>query len=263
MGGHSWVNALNGAWFNTYIPSFADFTTLDANMFACVNADGGGNWGPSANIVIAGAGMWFAGPSFIAGGASLITSAGNLITHADNDYELLASGHTAATRTIRTSCLPGVSSTGFTLVNSTGQYSQLQSLAVGARTVIPLRVHNGSTITQAVLTFAVGRSHTAVPAVLPAIRICSRDGSGNVTPLASAGDGNGYVYFPTPSSGSAWFASGAAQTLTVLLTATVIDRYNYSYFAEIVDESGKGSLPRNLYNDIDLTFTLIADTRPS
>jgi hypothetical protein len=262
--GHTWVNALDGAWYNTYVPTLNDYASLDALLFAMVNGDGGGTWTPATNVTVGGYGMWFAGPSTLGGGAELQTTAFKQITHNDSDYALLVNSHTGSTRTLRTSCLAAGSPSGWSLGANPGQYSQIVSLSPGSRAVVPLRMHQGATLTQAVLTLVVLRSRSVVPAVLPGIRICQRDGLGNITPLvASGGDLNGFVYFPTPSTGSAWHNAGNAQTMTYTCAPTVIDRTQYTYFAEIVDESGKGALNYNCYNDIQLTFTDIADTRPS
>ncbi len=264
--GHAWVNALDGAWYNTYVPTLADFASLDAFLFAMVNGDGGGTYTPTANINVGGSGMWFAGQTTMSSGAALQTTAFKQIFHDDNDYALLVNSHTGGTRTLRTGCVTASSASGFSLWTSVGSTSQLGSLSPGSHAVVPLRVHQGSTLTQAVLTFQVQRNRSVVPAVLPALRIGQRDANGTVTTLAATGSGadaHGYIYFPTPASGSAYFDSGNAQTLTYACTPTVIDRTKYSYFAEIVDESGLGSLNFNLFNDIQLTFIDIADTRPS
>lgn len=257
---HVWINGLDGQWYNAVVPSLADFTALDESLFQSVNGDGGGTWTPTADINVGGAGMWFAGPSTIGSSAALTTGSGQYITFGDSDYVELVNSHTGATRTLCTMCMLAVAPVGWGLNSSFA--SQLESQAIGAHAVIPLRVHQNATLTQAVLTLVVSTTHANVPATLPGMRVCQRDQDGNVTPL-TVGDANGFAYFPTPVSGSAWYAAGAAQTLTVAVTPTVIDRYAYSYFAEIVDEAGYGALTGNLYNDIDLTFTTILDTRPS
>lgn len=263
---HTWINSLGGNWSNLYVPPAADFIALDNGLASLLNGDGGGTWTPAFFIGILGDvhGIWFEGLTLLESGAECFTAGDQSIVHGDSDYELLGSGHSGATRTVRCSCLGSQSVYGFSPGISDNS-AQIQSVAVGARLVVPLRVHEGATLVSAVLTFQVGRNHTAVPAFLPGFRVCQRDQSGNVTPLvASGGDANGFVYPATPGSGSAWFDSNNPQTITYTCAAgIVIDRSQYTYFAEIVDESGVGSLNENLYNDILLTFDDITDTRPA
>ena len=266
MGGHAWVNALNGAWFDLYVPTAADFTALDVNLSQTVNGDGGGAYTPSGSVYVGGAGMWFAGPSLFTAGAIVETAAGAPFTFGDSDYFVLGSGHPGMSRTIRTLCASATSAFGFGIAVGTS-YAGLESLATGSRAIIPLRVHQGATLASATLSFAVSNAHSAgAPAFLPGFRVCQRNSTtGVVTPLvASGGDANGFVYPATPASGTAWYAGGTAQTLVYTCAAgTVIDRTANTYFAEIVDESGRHSQTTNLYNDVLLNFTGIADTRPA
>ena len=266
MAGHTWLNSLNGAWFNVYTPTVADFTALDAALTSAINGDGGGAYTPSAPIFIGGAGLWFAGPTTFASGATASFSTTFPLAFGDSDYFVLGAGHSGATRTIRTPCVEAASAFGYGITVGTA-YAALESLIVGSRAIIPLRVHQGATLASATLTFAVAQTHTlGAPAFLPGFRVYQRSiATGVVTPLvASGGDGNGFVYPATPASGTAWYAAGAAQTLTyTLAAATVIDRTQSTYFAEIVDESGRYSQTQNLYTDILLSFTSIPDNRPA
>ena len=158
MAGHTWVNGLNGAWFNTYVPSVSDFTALDSLLVPMVNGDGGGAYTPSTTVTINGAGVWFAGPTTFASGSAVVTSAGPIV-FGDSDYFVLGGGHSGASRTIRTPCTSATSAFGYGITVGTA-YAALESLIVGSRAIVPLRVHQGATLATATLTFAVAQSHT-------------------------------------------------------------------------------------------------------
>ena len=256
---HSWANSLAGQWLNLAVPQVSDFAAIDSNSVGLINGDGGGTWAPAGNIDVAGAGMWFCGPSLLQAGAVCETVVGGYIHLGDSDYPQLVDGHSGALRTIQTPCASAVSCYGFVLTE-TPLY--LSAEFVGARAVLPLRVHQGATLSTATLTFIVG-AHATVPTQLPRFRVCCRDSAGNVVPV-SAGDHLGYVSPSTPASGSAWHAAGAVQALVATCAVgTVIDRGANTYFAEIVDESGTGSVAGNIYINVAMNFTGIADNRPA
>lgn len=270
---HTWINALNGQWINGYVVQGTDLKTLDTNITACLNGDGGGTWTPAAAINVGGAGMWAAAlwTLNVAGIANTPSGSGKRFTHGDSDYFVLAGGHTGSTRVIHTSCLDARTA-GYWSTNTT--FVGIAPVgAVGQSFVVPLKVHNGATLTQAVLTFRVGQTHPNVPTQLPTVRLVKIDSNFVVTPLNTSFTGNydatgALVFNPTPSTGANWYNSGNAQTITYACDASlVIDTSTYTYFAVITDESGTNALcgtgaNENIYQDLALTFTNIADMRP-
>lgn len=267
---HTWANGLNGAWYNTYVPQASDYSAIDASFNAAINGDGGSNgapWTPiSANVFVDGAGFWIGRSVWtMQSGATAKTANGAPFTLGDSDYFVYANGHPSRTRTILQSMF------GLDQVNSWTPFVDvslpcgMKATQTGAQLILPLRVHQGSQISTVQFSFAVGQSHSNVPANLPVFRVCKKDGFGNVTPLATSGvDAQGFLAFPTPVSGAAWYSGGAVQTITYTCDAgVVIDKSTYSYFAEIQDEHGAHSLPLNLYISAFATFIDILDNRPS
>ena len=372
MTAHTWVNTLNGVWYDGRVPTGLDLRTLDVSIFGALNGDGGSNgsswtngspWTPASAIVIGGAGMWAAGPWTLAGsnivscgsgateigqqqitsivnngsgvcevtvagpygpgaystgdlvvisgvlgtveanGSWQITSLGGAvfllqgsefineyvgggivddvqsqITFGDNDYFVLATGHSAQSRTIVT---PVAAAQAIPQLWASNPYSPagnpvygLASLATGATMDVPLRVHHGATIASATLTFFVGQTHSSIPSVLPGVRLVQVDMFGNVTPLATTAntagtDASGMQYAATPASGTAWYDSGLVQTFTYTCDPDiVIDTTLYTYHAVIQDESNPpdvgsgGALTGNIYVELELSFTGITTTQP-
>lgn len=251
---------------------------LDTNLSKALNGDGGGTWAPSSAIIVNGAGLGVGATWTISGGAKLTTPAasGARIEHDDNDYIELLAGHTGASRTLVTPCAriidasgvdamfavnnpilgAAISASGIVPANTTG--------APPGRILLPLRVHDGATMTQVVFWFVIA-VHAGVPTSLPQFRVYKVDVSGNVTPLRSSSTlANGFEPFsPTPASGAAWHNSGTAQSFTYTLDASVvIDISQYSYVAEIADESGTNTVLGNVYTSAVGTFSSIPDLRP-
>lgn len=126
--------------------------------------------------------------------------------------------------------------------------------------------HHGATITTLDVVFAVGASHSAVPATLPAVNIYRVQSATTLNvPLASpdslssAGSG-GYAFFPTPGSGAAYYNSGNFQKWTFTADQNaVIDRSKYRYVVVLTDEGGSNSHPNNRYMYFVVTYTAIAN----
>ncbi len=247
--------------------------SLDNAQVTLVNGDGGGTWAPAAAINILGAGLWICSTSTSAGTIINAVASGARITHGDNDYIQLQTGHTGAARSLVTAVSEGADVSGGTAVLTTITGNGLSTDAglgngtsrPGARVTIPLRVHDGATMTQVVFSFTVTNLHAGVPVSLPLFRVYKVDASGNVTPLKSGTTiAAGFVMFnPTPANAGAWIVGGAVQNFTYTLDASVvIDRANFLYFAEIVDEAGANAKAGNNYETVSASFTLIPDLRP-
>ena len=253
MSHHSWVNGLNGAWYNGYTPTPADFAALDQALEQLVNGDGGGIWYPSAPVVVGGAGLWLTSSSYLTQGALVVATTGVPISFGDSDY-FLFQNHVSNTRTLLQSFLNISPQTG---------WIEGASTQLGARGLLPLRVPNGATLSTVVLTFQVGASHSGIPANMAKFRVCAVSPSGVVTPMATTGvDVNGFLPLATPASGSAWYAGGGFQTATYTCTTSNVIDLAHTYFLEVVDESGTNAKVGNVYVQAALNLTGIADNRP-
>ena len=259
----------------TGVAAQAYMRALDQAQANAINGDVGGTWSPAALVTIAGAGMWCCA-SWLVGSSStpcIVTNASTApLTLGDGDNVVIAAGNSLASRTIMTSCGDGVDASGGASIVTYANYSLYANKYVGSSTslptgvvriIVPLRVHDGATLSTAILSFIVSQTHSGVPQ-LPIFRVYKVDTSGNVTPLYSTGSiVGGYVTPATPGSGAAWYALGATQTLVLTCDAgVVIDRSRYTYFAEIVDEHGANAHAGNQYVAIACAFTSIPDLRP-
>ncbi len=138
----------------------------------------------------------------------------------------------------------------------------------GGRIICPLRVHNGGTISGVTVWFAVTQTRLSLPASMPQMRVIAVDGSGNVTPLLSnpaafGWTGNGYITLPTPGSASAYYNTGANQAFSYACDAGVIaDTTQFTYYVEIVDESGANAMGGNNWVSASTLITPINDLSP-
>lgn len=251
---------------------------LDTAQEQAIDGSAGGTWAPSAQLVIAGAGMWFCGPTThaTASGVETTNGSGKRVTHGDNDWIGM---YSVPDRASITACAQGrdasyglgsstprmafeVSASGLINPSSNTNY------AGGARFVLPLDVHHGAEALVVVLSFTVS-VHSGVPTNLPAMRVVQVDGAGNVTLLnqtvvaaSSNYVGNGFLTVASrPGSGSAWHDGGAVQSITYPMGDTVIDTTQYCYFVEVLDESGSNCVSGNEYLSALATFA-VSDMRP-
>lgn len=110
-----------------------------------------------------------------------------------------------------------------------------------------VRGYDQATLSQVTISFKVGFAHTDLPSKMPKARVVSIDQLGNVLPLSSkavGADADGYVNVPTPVSASAWYANGAAQSLTIACDQNnTIDVSQFTYAVEVVEEQGLTGYP--------------------
>lgn len=263
---------------------------------------GGGTWNPSSAIQVGGAGMWACGPWTFAPPSSstvqVVLTSTHPLTHGDSDYILLGSGHALSQRFVQTelslgkdasgcptlqtytqlgggqtaavmgptavmSPIPPTNTTGFT----TGSYGLANCPIAtypyrpGGRIVAPLSVHHGAQIGYVTFFFTISSAHSAQPENLPQFRVHKVDITGKLTPLNSTTtNGSGFLEM-------AWPGSVASYKTTTSYTytcdgGTVIDTSTYSYFVEVIDESGTNSTTGNIFTAADAFYTLIQDMRP-
>lgn len=251
-----------------------DLEALDANLFVAVNGDDGGTWAPSAVITIGGSGLTVTGPTLVTLSSSLTAP----IVYANNDFAGLAPGHVASTRSLMQNLSDGSSlpwpeppTSLWTVLASGASSSALPPLIVQNATfdapqflatdivdqqlgvnytpslLKPLRVCNGSMLSQVTFNFAVGYPHSNPPANPPKFRVFRRTLTGALQPLksrASGADGDGFASPALPTTGAAWYAGGAAQSFVYSCDQNnAIDISQYTYWAQIVEESGNTAWP--------------------
>jgi hypothetical protein len=257
------------------------FQGLDTAQSKGWNGDGGGSWAPVNPIVISGAGVWFCGIWSVDNGALVTTPLGSgaRITFSDNDY---FTSQQPLSRGILTSLASAKDVTAQTAPSSTtiamprfvfndGRDSAFAVSAVGARLLCPLRVHHGGTLQTVQFSFVVLSAHSGqpTPAILPIFRVFAVDVLGNATPLSTNAAqpgwmGQGFIqYNPRPASGLIWYNGGNVNNFTYPLDAgIVVDVTKYTYYAEIIDESGAHSFIGNQYIAADSVFGNLFDMRP-
>lgn len=251
---------LPAAWWNS----------LDAAQAASINGDAGGTWNPASAITVGGAGVWLCGPSNYnfgsAAAPALSFSSSNPLVHGDSDYIQFG---TPISRTIVTSCDLGVDASGglalMVLDAATDGVVNLATTAssyrAGGRLLVPLSVHNGATLASAVFAFIIASGHGGLPSSLAQVRLFAVDILGNVTPLYTGGPpGIGAGFIPLTAANVGAYEALTSFTYTCD-SGVIVDTSKYSYFAEIVDESGTNARPGNKWESITCSLTSIADLR--
>lgn len=260
-------------WSGVLLP--ADCQALDQEASQAINGDDGGTWAPFQQIEFLGTtnGLQVLGPVVVFQGPNSGTpgSLGFLATQGPGaplfkyegpGFPTLVNGHAGQTRGLPTllgsaiatptygaspavvngACNGGLQTGACAYAQEAGGVTQITQGAVTQTNLEmwqELRVHNGATLSQVVVNFAVGVPHAAVP-TLPKARILRVDVNGNATPLtstASGADGAGYVSPSAPSSGAAWYNLGTAQSWTIPCDQNnVVDITQYYYVIDVVEE---------------------------
>ena len=273
---HFTVAQAPGIWVNGYMVPTSDWQSFESRIVAGINGDDGGCYAPSAVIIIAGLGLVINGPTIVTGAGCPAGSPGQIATSGTSrftladaaDFQDLATGHTGQTRTIVTGlasafaaapyayALPGSWLASFfypTIPLSRNRtYMAAQALActylspqpITPELMCPLRVHQGAKLSSVTVTFRVSQPHTNVPTTMPKVRIVRLDAKGNFSILNITPALDGFVSVSTPASGSAWYAGGGVQALTIACTQNnVIDLSQYTYLVDIQEEQGGTSWP--------------------
>ncbi len=256
----------NGYW-NTGnpVPTPTDWAQFDQIISQIISGDMGGCWAPLTQIAIAGSGLTLTAPLYVLGFGFLLSTASGAYLLNNNNIPQLGPDHVGRTRVIVSPCSAGRAAYPFGAVPF---FYGLQSVAqqflflnAAGQTIaqlpnelyVPLRVHNGATLTEVEVSFAVTQQYT--PVRTPGFRIVRVDINGVQTVMTSAAAASangtpftaGYLSPPAPSSASAWYNGGAAQTFTVPCDqANVIDISQYTYWLQIADASGNTGYPFQL-----------------
>lgn len=200
----------DGQWPPELVLMPQDWRTWDVAQYQSINGDAGGLWTPTSPIALGGSGLQLQGSTVgavISGTTS--TDTGGRLVHGDNDFSQFASNRT---RTLvwplprlpqRTSGFGYSASPRGVLVQPAALASNVGNAQVASFfPSIPRRfLHNGATLTSAVLTFVVTQPRTALPTVLPQFIISRSTFGSSTTAFLTAGPG-----LPIPPS---WTASTA------------------------------------------------------
>lgn len=235
-------------WVNIALVQASEFRGIDQNTTLAINGDGGGTYTPSNPIIIGGAGMTAATLWTMANGnlAQTIAASGKRLTFGDSDFFKLAVGHTGRARTLASR-----------VAQYTFSYDQ-------QRIVRPLVVHDNGTLASVTFTFTASGSHSSLPTLLPRFRVFKLDPFGTLTPLKTTGSVlNGFVYLTPPANVAAYENSGTPQSFVYTCDALqVVDKANYLYFAEMVNEGGLNAIcTGTILNEVTASITSIPDTR--
>jgi hypothetical protein len=113
-------------------------------------------------------------------------------------------------------------------------------------------IHDLAALTSVTMTFSPNSGHTGIPATMPSISV-QRIALATLDspPLNSAG----FVSIPTPGSVGAWNTPNQTFVYTSNQN-NVIDKTQYKYIIEIIDENGANALSGGLYTGFQLTYTL-------
>lgn len=256
MSHNEWVRP-GGVWSNPLVPAPRDLQRLDVAQLQGLNGDAGGTWNPVNPIVIGGSGLQTAGPLHTMTGGVTTSRGGRIMMGASTFPSFsaprtrslvvpLVGLHTGSNGDVRSDDIADPSGTVF--VNNAVSIQQQ---------ILQRYIHNGATLTTAVLSFRVGRPHLGIPANLPAFQIDRYSQGHTSASLVTLGNA---AVLPAPASADAYYANGAVQTLTFTCTQNnAIDAGLYQYPFIIFDEKGTNSVTGNIYTSITLNYTAIAD----
>ncbi len=251
----------DGQWPPETVPTARDWALFDRAQSKGLNFLGGNAWAPSSPIVIGGAGLVLGSGCSVRGG--LRTESGGRLVLGESDWMLVTPPRT------RTLLVPLIDDPLSTLgVPNWERLSAPVGVRVTAVTSAILSfalpswaLHDGARLTSAVLRFRVGQFHPDLPTYPASFGLrrlpIGRAASANLSSVGVAS------VSPAPTTPVAYFAGGAAQTITLACDQNNdIDASLYAYVLDVTDERGTASLPGNVFHSLELHFTLITDLRP-
>jgi len=262
----------NAGWYRGLKVPETVIRNIDQKTLLAVSGTGG-TWAPSSPIILGGEGLELQCAMLLSGAASVLPAVGKNYVFGDDDYFKFDS---LRTRIINDS--PQLLLAKDQLQREARPWGTTSTLAPSLRTkranahlLMPIRIPDGSFLSTVEIGFKVGQSHASVPANLPKARVVriGRDGvlQQHPNPISSVYDPDGWIQFPVPASGAAWYAAGALQTMTLSYDYAKTEAANtslYGYAVEWYDEWGTGSFPNDVGNYL-IYFKLTvyeADTRP-
>lgn len=224
----------------------SEMATLDDNITKGVNGDDGGEWNPTAVLEVGGevevASLWV-----LEGSGNKVQSTANKdITFGGGDVEDffgLETGHVDSSRVLFTPILEAAPVNQKLLGDGDpGQYYGTKTFYPNSRFTHELRVYNGAKISKVDIHWRVTQTRSVLPEVFPKMRVIAVRYDGVVVPLRAADgqtDMEGFVAISQASIAATYYNSGNEQSFSYACTIEhVIDLEQYSYFIEVIDESG-------------------------
>lgn len=197
------------------------------------------------------------GPITLTGASGKVTtSGGGFFELGNSDWVRLKTGHAGATQIVRYDMASLGVLSGFSL-NASGL--GLTGGATGATQFFPLpALWQGATITTLKLLFTPYTGHSSLPAsnISASLRYYTPNLGG--TPLLGTLGSPG-TYSPVSLAD---YTNGQYKSLTIPCGSPTIDRGANCYVLSLTDESGSGSVAGNVFNALEVTYS-ISDTRPA
>lgn len=266
----------DSAWVDGHEVTRAEWESLDAKAFRSINGVRGGCWAPTSPISLQNLSgepvLEVTGPVEIKGFGNLEILGSSTLTLEGDHFPLLEEGHVGRERAILQDTLPSMTLGAYPWgVGFSAKYYCAQPLALTLRDssgvestpefLVPLRVHNKSTLERAIFHFRVPEGRTRAPASMPKFRIFRVDPSGIASELKSTANGDGFASPDNPGSAAAWFAGGEPQQFVYECDQNnVIDTSTYRYFAHVVEEGGAVEYPGRL--TVFTAAAIMAASRP-
>ncbi len=245
----------DGTWVDDYAVPDTDWEDLERKIHGSWNGDRGGAYCAPATggdaYVFGASGLQVTGPTRLTAGGVLIGPAGAFKIR-DGAWPLLAAGHSGRTRSI-VQVISSYMAVQPHLWTTNHDFGGVGSVALSARHTfgrtleepeiyVPLRVVDGSTITQVELNFRVAQKRITAPVAMPKVRILRvplDPFTNKPQPLKGTADGSGFASPTKVTSPAAWYLEGAPQSFVYTCDQNnVIDISAYSYVAHIVEEKG-------------------------
>lgn len=235
----------DAVWKLGYFVTGADLIDLDEKTKKAVNGSEGGLWLPSSPITIEGAGVGAFGPWDLSGGSANATGQITFDEGSADDYFRLDVGHSGHFATSPQQNLEFYSDppevARASAISPPGIFTQ----TLGARICFPLRCMSGGRITSVNFTVSLGL-HLSLPAIPVRYAVFAVDVSGNRFPLRvldATTDSDGFILDPSTTVGT--YTTSGRVVAYVCNQNNIVDRSRFSYFCEVIHESGAGASSSN------------------
>lgn len=239
-----------------YVTLQSDWQNLADKAFKSINGDLGGTWAPTTPIIINTSGMTVSGPTEVNYGGVLKSTAGSRFQLGNNEWPKLGPNHVGRSRVLRTPMHTRLAGSRYHFPDCPAYVGSIQSIALTVLSFpsqleqpachIPLRVHDGARLASGVMKYRVPVSRAKAPVRMPRVRIIRVDKDGKIESLRAQSatvDVDGYSYFPTVTSGDAWFAGGVAQSWAFTCDQNhTIDTSLFVYYLQLTEEIGTTDL---------------------
>lgn len=252
---------VRSSWVNGTTMLTTEWAKFDLNLAQALNGVDGGFWAPQNQITINGSsGISVVCPLILEHSAQFLPSGTSFVVLDDNDFPTYSPTHLGRQRTIVYPCMLGK---GYPRVAWRPRFFDggMQAVAgtvdisdgngpLPVRLIVPLRCHDGATLTSVTLHFRVGFAHKDLPPTMPKARVVrmSNANSEKLAPMTSVAAGatgdDGFVQVTKPATVALWM--GAQSLEMVCDQNNVIDLSQFDYYVEIFEETGLTGYPWSL-----------------